>query len=94
MSEILSEIQKIPAGTDNAAVISKLSEYIYLGATAGHPFRRANFSLFMSHVNWVLRHHGMNGISHGSLDFVSMFFQYEEFNEEFMKPIRAANPGV
>ena len=64
-----------------------LARFIQIGSLV-HPFYRANFSMIMSEVNYVLVEKGYRGVNHGVLDLLALFLPPEAFAEEFAEHVR------
>jgi len=89
MKLIKNDLLKIESGTPidlkaKQKIIINLAKYYQLGMCA-HVFERINNSLFMSHVNTILRLLGMSAISHGNLDFVALTRDSDDFVKYFQK---------
>lgn len=55
------------------------------------PFLIVNNSLCMAIANYFLRKNGLNGISHGALDFIAFRLSLENYQNEFAKRVKNAN---
>ena len=89
MKLIKNDLLKIENGTPidlkaKQKILINLAKYYQLGMCA-HVFERINNSLFMSHVNTILRLLGMSAISHGNLDFVALTRDSDDFVKYFQK---------
>ncbi len=75
----------------SADVVEGMSDYLYYTVRC-HPFRRLNFSLFMSQVNYVLMENGLRGITPDNLDYILLVSTRDEFRVEFAKRVSIENP--
>jgi|GEM_PF-5760166 len=95
MAEIMNELK-----LHSSAITPKtwpvffelVAEYCYLGIHA-HPFEAGNFSLIMSHVNYILVRNGFQGISHENLDYIGLSEHFAEFRKILQTQIADANPN-
>jgi hypothetical protein len=78
---------------DRPEGLTHLSDYLHT-CCCTHLFHRANFSLFMTQVNFVLERMGLKPIAHGYLDYAAMCLGYEEFRELFTSAVAAQNPTL
>jgi|GEM_PF-4753826 len=72
-------------GSD-AELFKRLAHFIQVGSLV-HPFYRANFSIIMSNVNYVLVEKGHRGVNHGVLDLLALFLTPEQFALEFAEHV-------
>lgn len=78
---------------DRPESLTSLADYLHLGCV-GHFFSRANYSIFMSHVNYALERMGLLPIAHGYLDYAALCMGHEEFRGLFWDAVAVQNPGL
>jgi len=88
MDVLMDEIRAINVNTSNKTkLLNTLAEYLQLGVVA-HPFKRVNFSMLMGQVNYILKLHGFNGISHGLLDYAGLINDTVSFKKLFIQAVK------
>ncbi len=87
MSETLNETLK---ELDESQMLKKLAHHFQI-AINSHVFARRNMSVFMTHVNAILRLRGLNPIPHRNLDYLAMTKSTEEFTKDFLELVQEFN---
>ena len=82
-------LKNLPKGVSQDALTSPLADYIQL-FSVGLPFDRVNFSIAMSHVNYILMSHGFRGMENGELDLASAMLSTQEFRKAFTDEFKRA----
>jgi len=91
MKKVMKEIRKIPVSiSERHKLLPLLAEYLQLGVCA-HPFLRINFSMLMGQVNYILKFHGLRGISHKNLDCLALISDSKDFKKRFFMNVLVAN---
>jgi hypothetical protein len=91
MGDLLVQIKKLPKDAPRETLLPLLSEYYQIAINA-HLFHRANNSILMGQVNYILESRGMRGISHGDLDYAALILKRERFQSVLAEAIRRENP--
>jgi len=68
-------------------VIRLIAHFVQLWQIS-QPFLIVNNSLCMAIANYFLRKNGLNGISHGALDFVAFRLSLENYQNEFLRRVK------
>lgn len=83
---LMEKIRKIKPGEDQETLITLLSDYYHVMISA-HPYFRVNNSMIMSHVNYILKRHGLKPLSHTDMDFWANTLSTPEFRRFFRDEI-------
>lgn len=68
-------------------VVRLIAHFVQLWQIS-QPFLIVNNSLCMAIANYFLRKNGLNGISHGALDFVAFRLSLENYQNEFVRRVK------
>jgi hypothetical protein len=82
LEKVMTKIRDLPRETPQDLLLSLLADYIQL-FSAGLPFDRVNYSIAMSHVNYILMSYGLRGMENGELDLASVMLSTDEFRKAF-----------
>jgi hypothetical protein len=91
LEKIMLELRDLPHPSPLETLVPRLASTIKL-FSIGLPFKKVNFSIAMSHVNFILMEHGYRGIENGLLDIYSMLLPEETFHALLLDTIRKAQP--
>ncbi len=91
LEKTMETLRALPRPAELETLIPPLAATIKLFA-AGLPFEKVNFSIAMSHVNFILMEHGYRGIENGFFDVYSMLLPEETFHSLLLETIRKAQP--
>ena len=77
----------------NESLLNELTHYCYVSIQA-HYFNKINNSLIFSQINTILMLKGLNGISHGDLDYYALLVRYQDFEVLFKNAVLEKNPNL
>ncbi|WP_331338572.1 protein kinase [Bdellovibrio sp.] len=83
---LLTALKLMREGEPRERVLPYLADYVQLGVS-GHIFNLANYSIYMTQVNSILRRLGYEGISPANLDYHALVEDSEVFRQRFAREV-------
>ncbi len=83
---LLTALKLMREGQPREQVLPYLADYVQLGVS-GHIFNLANYSIYMTQVNGILRRLGYEGISPANLDYHALVEDSEVFRQRFAREV-------
>ena len=84
-----SALRLLREGGAPEEIVPLLADYIQLGVS-GHIFNLANFSIYMTEVNGILRRLGYRGVSPANLDYHALVEDSDTFRQRFLSEVARA----